>query len=194
MPETILGSTFQLSQMFDAVKMQKEVAMLNLQDFVYYDVIPLRSPAHFVDSSVPFPPPADDYADGSWTDWLDTPFLKNSPYLLSVVNEFRTNCTVTLVRLLRLAAGALVKEHTDPTLGIEVERSVIRLTILIQSNDSVVFYLNSEPVPMQLGECWYMRLSDPHKVDNAGDSERISMTIDMVPNDWLRLQMEGFRN
>jgi len=127
-----------------------------------------------------------DYADGSWADWKDTKALSESPYLLEVVETFRAHCDVTLVRLLRLAPGATVKEHTDPTLGIHIEQSVIRLTIPIMSNDQVHFYLNNTKVPMQLGECWYLRLTDPHRIINGGDTERINMSIDMRPNDWVR--------
>ena len=171
---------------FDAEKMQAEVNAMKLDEFNYYDVVPLRAPAHLVDPSRPMPPPADDYADGSWTEWLDTEWLGESPYLLSVIDSFREHTEVTLVRLLRLEAGAVVKQHTDPTLALEVERSVIRLTIPIRSDDSVEFYLNDEIVPMKSGECWYLRLSDPHRIVNAGNEERINLSIDMVPNQWVR--------
>jgi hypothetical protein len=88
--------------------------------------------------------------------------------------------------LLRLAPGGIVDEHTDPTLGLQVEQSVIRLTIPILTNEAVEFFLNGNPVPMKPGECWYLRLTDPHRVVNAGTTERINMTIDMVPNEWVR--------
>ncbi len=174
---------------FDVEKMRAEIEKMDLQDFVYYDVQPLRGPAHQIDSSVPFPPPADDYADGSWCDWLDTTALQNSPYLNEVVDFFKDKTKVTLVRLLRLEAGAVVKEHTDPTLGIQIERSVIRLTIPILVNDDVTFYLNKEPVNMGMGECWYLRLTDPHSIVNAGNTQRINMSIDMIPNEWVTEQI-----
>lgn len=185
-PESLFGDRIQLPLHFDASEMERELGALDLHSFVYYDVLPLRSPAHLVDSNLPMPPPADDYADGSWTPWLDTPALTDSPYLSSVVDTFKENCDVTLVRILRLAAGSRVDRHTDPTLGLEIERSVIRLTIPIALNDGVEFRLNDTVVPMKPGECWYLRLSDPHEVTNAGSTERINMTIDMVPNDWLK--------
>lgn len=181
-----LQDRIKLPLTFDAAKMLEECDALQLEPFEYYNVIPLRAPAHLVDTSLPFPPPAEDYADGSWTDWLDTPALKQSPYLIRIVDDFRKHTKVTLVRLLRLAAGAQVKEHTDPTLGLEIEKSVIRLTIPIQADDTVTFFLNEKPVPMQSGECWYLRLTDPHRIDNFGSAERINMTIDMIPNDWVR--------
>jgi mannose-6-phosphate isomerase class I len=171
---------------FDVAKMYEECKALQLHQFEYYDVIPLRSPAHLVDTSLPFPPPAADFADGTWTDWMDTNELKKSPYLMSIVDGFRENIDVTLVRLLRLSAGAVVKEHTDPTLALEIEKSVIRLTIPIVKHELVDFYLNGTIVPMKPGECWYLRLTDPHKIENNSPIERINLTIDMRPNDWIR--------
>jgi len=43
--------------------------------------LPLRSPAHIVDSSREIPSPPDDYADGSWTEWLNTIQLEASSYI-----------------------------------------------------------------------------------------------------------------
>lgn len=185
-----ISDRLKLPYTFDVTKMLEECDLIKSQQFEYYSVVPLRSPAHLVDTSLPSPPPADDYADGSWTDWLDTPELKKSPYLTSVVDTFREKTAVTMVRILRLAPGAVVKEHVDATLGLQIEKSVIRLTIPILINDKVVFYLNGTPVPMLPGECWYLRLTDPHKVTNHGETERINLSIDMRPNAWLRDMIE----
>lgn len=143
----------------------------------------MRSPAHLVDTSLPFPPPTGDYADGSWTDWMDTPNLDKSPYLKSIINIFNQYTTVNLVRLLFLAPDSVVKEHIDPTLALEEEKSMIRLTIPVDNNDGVEFYLNDELVPMKVGECWYLRLTDAHRVINNGTTDRINLTIDMIPNE-----------
>lgn len=171
---------------FDVDKMQAEIEQLKLNEFVYYDALPLRSPAHMVDNTLPFPPPADDYADGSWCDWMDTPLLKKLPYIAEVIDTFKAHTTVNLVRLLRLSSGDIVKEHTDPTLGLHIERSVIRLTIPIISKPEVEFFLNDTIVPMKEGECWYLRLTDPHRIVNASPRERINLTIDMIPNEWVQ--------
>ncbi len=175
-----------LPMSFDAARMLEDIRAMNLADFIEYSVMPLRSPAHLVDPSLAPPSPVDDYADGSWTEWLDTSALQASRYLSEVVDTFRAHSNVTLVRLLRLAPGGIVKEHTDPTLGLHIEKSVIRLTIPIVTNDAVEFYLNDVPVPMKAGECWYLRFTDPHRIINAGTTERINMSIDMVPNEWVR--------
>jgi len=171
---------------FDVDKMIAEVEAIGLNNFIYYNVLPLRSPAHMVDPSLPFPPPADDYADGSWTDWLDTPELKKSPYLTSIVDTFREHTKVTLVRVLRLQAGSIVAEHKDETLGLEIHKSVIRLTIPIIRDEGVDFFLGGEPVLMKPGECWYMQLTKPHKVVNNSSRDRINLTVDMIPNKWIR--------
>lgn len=171
---------------FDVEKMLAEYEALKPNTFEYYNVIQLRAPAHLVDNSLPFPPPADDYADGSWTDWMDTPQLNQSPYLASVIKTFSEHTKVTLVRLLRLAPKAIVKEHKDVTLGLEVEKSVIRLTIPILNKEHIEFVLNDTVVPMKPGECWYLKLTDPHRVNNNGNIERVNLTIDMIPNAWVR--------
>lgn len=175
---------------FDATKMYEEVQKMDINQFIYYNVIPLRSPAHMVNPNLPIPPPAEDYADGSWTDWLNTEDLENSPYLKSIVEDFQQHTKVTLVRLLRLEKGNTVDEHCDPTLGLQIDKSVIRLTIPILKNTGADFYLNQEIVPMKVGECWYLRLTDPHKIINHSDADRINMTIDMLPNDWVRDTIE----
>ncbi|WP_040278545.1 aspartyl/asparaginyl beta-hydroxylase domain-containing protein [Psychroserpens damuponensis] len=167
---------------FDATLMQEDYLKLQLNAFEYYNVIQLRAPAHMVDTSLPVPPPAKDYANGSWTNWLDTDELNASPYLKSIVDSFKEITTVTLVRLLRLAPKSEVKEHKDPTLGLEIEESVIRLTIPILSTNETTFYLNNSPVNMQPGECWYLKLTDAHRVVNSGDTERVNLTMDMIPN------------
>ncbi len=173
----------QLPFKFDVEKMLLEAHALKQEHYEYYKVIPLRSPAHLVDTSLPFPPPTDDYADGSWTNWMDTPSLKKAPYLKSIIDTFSQYTTVNLVRLLFLAPNAIVKEHTDPTLALEKEKSMIRLTIPIDNNEGVEFFLNETLVPMKVGECWYLRLSDTHRVINKGTTDRINLTIDVIPND-----------
>ena len=163
--------------------MRKEANKLKEENFQYYKVIPLRSPAHIVDSSLPIPPPANDYADGSWTDWLDSPSLAKATYISKVIEQFKEYTTVNLVRLLFLAPNSTVKEHKDPTLALEEKNSMIRLTVPIDINEGVEFYLNNELVPMNAGECWYLRLSDSHRVINNGTTDRINLTIDLIPND-----------
>lgn len=182
-----VGDRVRLPLRFDVTRLRTDVDALDLREFVYYDVLPLTAPAHLVDPSRPPPPTdCDDYADGTWTEWLDTSALNEASYLRSVVETFRAHTRVTLVRLLRLEPGAVVQEHTDPTLGLDVPDSVVRLTVPIVSPEEVCFLLNGRPVPMQPGECWYLRLCDPHAITNGSAVVRINLTIDMEPNAWVR--------
>ena len=96
-----IGDRVKLPFQFDVQRIIDEVYQMPMNNFIYYNVIPLRSPAHFVDPSLPTPPSTEDYADGSWTDWLDTQELKSSPYLTEVVDMFKQHTKVTLVRVLR---------------------------------------------------------------------------------------------
>ena len=66
---------------------------------------------------------------------------------------------------------------------------MIRLTIPILVHEDVTFYLNKTPVGMGLGECWYLRLTDPHSIVNASEIQRINMSIDMIPNEWVTEQI-----
>jgi hypothetical protein len=57
--------------------------------------------------------------------------------------------------------------------------------IPVITNDAVAFVLNRTRVVMEAGSTWYLRLSDPHSVSNAGASDRVHLVIDAVVNDWL---------
>lgn len=186
MPVLHAAKSIKLPLAYDVERLQQDIARLKLQPFVHYDVLPLRSPAHLVDPALPFPNSVGDYADGSWTPWLNTSLMEACcPYIQEIITTLQQHVTVNLVRILRLAPHGRIDEHTDPTLGLQIERAMVRLTIPISVHDSTCFYLNQQLVPMQPGECWYMRLTDPHYVDNPSDQERINLTIDVVPNDWL---------
>lgn len=183
---TLQTDRIKLPLTYDTALMMEEIRALNFRDFIYYNVCMLTHPFRKNKDEEIL-----DAADGSWAEWRDSGFLRDSPYMLSIVNEFRQHCTVTLVRLLRLEAGAVIREHTDPTLGLHIQKSVIRLTIPIQVEKGVDFFLNGTIVPMLPGECWYLRLTDPHQIVNGSQSERINMSIDMVPNEWVRKLILG---
>lgn len=150
--------------MYDTSIMKAEYDSMGLHPFIYYSSIMLRLPHE----RKPEDPPT------------------NHPYINGVIEAFNAHTSVTLARLLRLEPGAVVKEHCDPMLGLEIPNSVIRLTIPICGQDGVTFYLNDEPIPMKSGECWYMKLSDQHRIVHAGTTERVNLTIDVKPNKWMR--------
>ena len=115
-------------------------------------------------------------------EWKDTPLLEKCPYLQSILNFFETRKNA--VRLMKLDAGGVIKEHSDHELSFE--EGEVRFHIPVITNPGVEFYLQEEQVPMQEGECWYLNLSLPHKVKNAGATARVHLVIDCQVNDWVK--------
>lgn len=163
---------------FDASALQAELASMNPPPYIYY----------YVDMLC-IPPDLSVHTGASRVAAVDHGDLSDLPVLQSILTYFRAHTTVTLARLLRLEPGGEIKPHTDPTLGLDVEDSVVRLTLPITDPENVIFWLNDEPVEMQPGECWYLKLNDPHRVLNRSAQERVNLTIDVVPNAWLLEQL-----
>lgn len=166
-----------LDKAFDVGKLQDEaeVAARLFPAFIHYSVIPLTMAGERNESIT-------DFSDPDWTTWVDTPLLQQSPYIQEVLNTLQ--CKKTNVRLMRIEPGGFLQEHTDPQLDLE-RHNQVRLHVPIFTNDDVDFILNGKRVPLQPGELWYMRLSDPHSVNNNSDQERIQLSIDVVVNDWV---------
>jgi hypothetical protein len=126
--------------------------------------------------------PATLYPDPTATGaFADTELLGRCPYYREMLESFR--CPTTAVRLLRLKAGSNIREHRDYKLGYE--DGEVRLHVPIVTSPDVTFYLDGRPVPMQVGECWYVNVNLPHRVDNRSRTDRIHLVIDCVVNDWL---------
>jgi hypothetical protein len=113
--------------------------------------------------------------------FVDTFFLDRAPALREALRRFR--CPLRSARLMRLAPGSLIREHSDPFL--DPESGWARLHVPIATNARVAFRLNRRTVAMEPGSCWYLRLSDPHQASNRGDSDRVHLVVDAVVNDWL---------
>lgn len=99
----------------------------------------------------------------------------------TVLASFRT--TIRSARLLRLGAGARIHEHCDPDLG--QPGGDLRLHIPLLSPADVEFLVDGLQVPMKPGECWFIDLSRPHRVDNPGPGARVHLVLDCEPNAWL---------
>lgn len=126
------------------------------------------------DAQALFPPADADYAD--------TPLLAGCPHIRAALAELR--CPVGAVRLLRLAAGGIIREHRDDRLGLADGSA--RLHIPVITNPEVEFYLDGTRVPMAEGECWYLDFSLPHRVQNLGTTDRVHLVVDCRADDWLR--------
>jgi hypothetical protein len=122
------------------------------------------------------------YANPTCRDFVDTPLLQRCAYFQQVLATFQ--CELHCVRLMRLGTGSHIKEHTDPDLDFDT--GMVRLHVPVLTNDAVEFYLNRTRVVLAAGTCWYLRLSDPHRVSNLGPTDRIHLVIDAFVNDWLK--------
>jgi hypothetical protein len=127
------------------------------------------------------------YADPMCVDFVDTPLLEACPYFQEVLATF--HCPLHSARLMRLTPGSEIKAHSDFDLGAECGKA--RLHIPILTSEGVDFYLNGATVAMSPGECWYLRLSDPHRVVNRGTSDRVHLVVDTVVNAWLRGELHA---
>lgn len=167
---------------FDVAQMQDEVTRLSQTYWkAHYNkahyqgdwsILPLRSIRGDIDNTISI------QASASMV-YRDTALMEQCPFLRSVVDAIE--CEKTSVRLMKLNAGALIKEHTDHDMHMEAGEA--RLHIPVQTNPDVAFYIQEDRIPMKEGECWYLNLSLPHRVHNAGSTDRIHLVIDCIVND-----------
>ncbi len=115
-------------------------------------------------------------------EYKDTVFLANSVYFREVLSSFE--CPLLSVRLLKLNAGAVIKEHKDAEMCYEMGE--IRMHIPVVTNHEVEFYLDKERMNLKEGECWYMNFNLPHSVNNKGQTARIHLVVDAAVNDWVK--------
>lgn len=112
--------------------------------------------------------------------YQDTPTLKKCSYFREVIDFFE--CPKEAVRLLSLSPQSYIKEHRDDSAGYR--DGFFRIHVPIQTNPKVVFKLNGNTLPMQVGECWYADFNLPHYVANDGENDRIHLVLDCIRNDW----------
>jgi quercetin dioxygenase-like cupin family protein len=137
-----------------------------------WGVVPLRAA---VGAALPIAP------SPSATHFEDTALLQASPAFQDVLA--RLPFPLKVVRLLRLGPGSRIREHTDPRLGYA--DGELRLHVPITTSPQVAFYADGEPVQMAPGECWYVDVSRPHRVDNESDQPRVHLVIDATVNPWV---------
>lgn len=179
-----------LPMRFDPVRLQEDLKRLRdgewLRHFVEenyqgdWSVIPLRAPAGATHPVMMMYPAPDAEA------FEDTPFLAQTPYIKEILRNFA--CDLQCVRLMRLTARSVIKEHRDHNLAAELD--AIRLHTPVITNPGVDFRLNGTRVVMEPGSLWYLRLSDPHSVRNGGNDDRVHLVIDAKPNAWLLTMLE----
>lgn len=114
--------------------------------------------------------------------FADTPLLARCPYIGRVLAEFL--CPLKSVRLLSLASGSFIREHSDHSLGYE--DGEVRIHIPIRTNPGVEFYVCGERLLLEEGECYYINVNLPHRVNNRGAAPRVHLVIDAEVNGWVR--------
>jgi hypothetical protein len=181
----LLPDRLRLPFSFDPERLAGDLASLSMvrwiEHFVQdnyegdWSVIPLRSKAGAKHPIMMI------FSDPGCREFEDTPMLAACPYYREVLATFKA--PLHAVRLMRLTAGSVIKEHADHDLSFE--RGMVRLHIPVMTNPHVEFFLNRERVGLDAGSCWYLRLADPHSVVNRGDTDRVHMVIDAEANDWV---------
>ena len=170
---------------FSGEKLANDLAILNSIEWTEHFVrqnyegdwsaIPLRSP---IGETHPI---RMIYSDPSAKEFVDTEYLKKCPYFQEVLAAFK--CDLSVVRLMKLSAGSRIKQHSDYDLCYE--DGAVRFHIPVVTNPQIEFYLNDERIILSAGECWYLRLSDPHRVNNFSDRDRVHLVVDATVNDWV---------
>lgn len=138
-------------------------------------VVPLRAPAGASHPILQITSPPE------CKDWVETAHLAACPAIAAFLTQFE--CPLAAVRLMRLSPGSQILEHFDHDLAAQF--GMARLHVPLTTSPEVEFLLNHRAVTMRSGECWYLRLADPHAVTNRAASDRIHLVIDAEVNDWL---------
>lgn len=125
------------------------------------------------------------YPDPARRDLMrDTDFMVRCPKIAAALAQLQ--CPLNAVRVMRLAPGSVIREHRD---DLRFEDGEARLHIPVVTNPRVEFFVDGQRVIMEPGECWYLNLSLPHRVQNRGAQQRIHLVVDCRVNDWLRSQI-----
>lgn len=114
--------------------------------------------------------------------FTDTPWLARCPAVREALARFA--CPTSAVRFLRVGADSEIFEHRD--YDLTAEGGEARVHVCVQTSNDVTFLLDSTPVVMLPGSCWYLDVSRPHRVINAGATARVHLVVDCMIDGWLR--------
>jgi hypothetical protein len=113
--------------------------------------------------------------------FIDTPLMARCAYYRDVVSVFQ--CPLKSVRLLSLAPQSFIREHSDNALAYE--DGEIRIHVPVQTSSEAEFYVAGERLLLAEGQCYYVNVNLPHRVNNRGTAERIHLVIDAEVNGWV---------
>lgn len=158
---------FQLPVLFDAARLQAEVAALPAEAWAPHpDHLPGNTAARLIS------------AGGGETDAVHgqmaaTRWLATMPYLRQVLAGF--GVVWSRSRLMRLAPGVGVPEHADINYHWHTR---VRLHIPIFTWPEVRFHCDGQSVHMAAGEAWIFDNWRRHHVENKASEERIHLVAD----------------
>ena len=158
---------FQLPVLFDAARLQAEVAALPAEAWAPHpDRLPGNSAARLIS------------AGGAETDshhgqMLPTRWLADMPYVRQVLAGF--GVVWSRSRLMRLAPGAGVPEHADINHHWHTR---VRLHIPVFTRPEVRFHCDGQSVHMAAGEAWIFDNWRRHHVENRAEADRIHLVAD----------------
>ncbi len=115
-----------------------------------------------------------------------SPRLDNTPYIRQIMARF--NSVIGRSRLMRLAPGASVTQHTD---AHYFWRNHLRIHVPIVTTPDVAFYCDTEEVHMAAGESWTFNNWLEHSVENRSGQARIHLVIDTVGSADLWKMIDG---
>jgi hypothetical protein len=104
----------------------------------------------------------------------DTEIFQRLPYFRQCIQSLPFD--IRAARILRLTPGSMIREHRD--LGVSIEDEHARFHIAISSNPETEFAVGGAPIVLPLGECWYVNVDLPHRIENRGTSDRVHLIVD----------------
>ncbi|MEU6681008.1 aspartyl/asparaginyl beta-hydroxylase domain-containing protein [Streptomyces sp. NPDC046925] len=167
---------------FWALQRSFEDGAVGEESDVDWKVLSLRAPGGDLTRTDPGGPGRDGFAD--------TPLMAKAPYLRQVLSELGTE--LRSVRLMALAPGVSVEEHSDTPLGLPY--GYVRLHIPLVTNPDAVMVLDGVEQRWQPGTLWYADFERPHSLSNTGERSRIHLVADVATSDsLLALFPDSFR-
>ena len=176
-------SAIRLPITFDAAALAEDVGLMGEDDWVPHfntstyegdwSGVALRSVGGVARQLYPDPTATASFAD--------TPYLDRCAAARAALASFE--CPLLSVRFLRLAAGAVIREHRD--LNLAWEDGELRVHIPVLTNPYVEFLLAGTRIEMREGEAWYLDFNQKHAVANRGKTNRVHLVVDCVVNEWV---------
>jgi hypothetical protein len=117
--------------------------------------------------------------------WRPVFFNKNMyKLILPIIEDLeqKHDGKIGRVFLAKLPANKEITPHADWQEYLMVCR---RNHIAITTNPSVDFSVGDETIHMETGACWEINNSKVHRVVNNGDTDRVHLIIDIIPNELI---------